>query len=257
MLNCEKVFNFLIVVLILMLGLSVNGQQNSLSDFDIEFVQFHVEDTAYLTGTALMEGYLKNNGPNTYQGDVQLNILITDTITYPPDIANFDQQAPSKAITITGLNIAPDDSTYFQKDLYIDDQNFSAAAKHGTLIWPSMYPSGPDTSKDVDTSNQYHTDSIYVKDKKAGIADLDESKLIVYPNPVVDQLFVQFRESNLPAEGTLHLLNIQGSTVLERSLEKPASPFTVNVAGLPTGIYYLRVSTSDQQIQKKVHIIKD
>jgi cytochrome c peroxidase len=83
-----------------------------------------------------------------------------------------------------------------------------------------------------------------------GMHDYDPIDLLVFPNPVVDQVTI----SGDVAFKEIEIMNANGQLI--KRVRPTASYMIVDMAGLPTGIYLMRVINSDDQIVGMEKIIK-
>ncbi len=79
------------------------------------------------------------------------------------------------------------------------------------------------------------------------------TRLTAYPNPVNDVLSIDL-SSLKNKQGTLSVLSLDGSTILTQQTQSTTRE-TINLGGLPTGIYYCQFINDDEI--KTVKIIKD
>ena len=85
--------------------------------------------------------------------------------------------------------------------------------------------------------------------KKTGINAYD-NQIIIYPNPTKDRLYIEMK-ANLNIHA-ITLINIQGQIV--RGYESSATQ--LDVSGIAEGIYFLKLSSSEGDIVKKILINK-
>ena len=71
----------------------------------------------------------------------------------------------------------------------------------------------------------------------------------MYPNPVVDQLTVQFKEDK---NRTITLKNIAGQIMLSQKITTQKQ--TLSLAELAVGIYFLEIKSKDEL--KSIKVIK-
>lgn len=71
----------------------------------------------------------------------------------------------------------------------------------------------------------------------------------IHPNPASHQIMVDVPLSNLPS--SVSILDVTGSMMMQRKLEKDISNFNLSVGDLPSGIYVLRVQQGEQQYSSK------
>ena len=81
------------------------------------------------------------------------------------------------------------------------------------------------------------------------INEFSENEFTVYPNPVVDQLTVQFKEDK---NRTITLKNIAGQIMLSQKITTQKQ--TLSLAELAVGIYFLEIKSKDEL--KSIKVIK-
>ncbi|MEP7197298.1 MAG: Ig-like domain-containing protein [Saprospiraceae bacterium] len=81
---------------------------------------------------------------------------------------------------------------------------------------------------------------------------LDEKKLILYPNPAGEYLFVHMNGKNSISAYTLY--NIEGRTILSNYSPDPKHN-TISTTGISNGFYILKVETPLGSISKKIEIM--
>ncbi|MCB2219670.1 MAG: T9SS type A sorting domain-containing protein [Bacteroidetes bacterium] len=79
-----------------------------------------------------------------------------------------------------------------------------------------------------------------------GIEEQDQASFNIYPNPVADQLNV-YAETAIQK---LTLINNQGKPVYE--IEKPGKEIKIDVSGMATGLYFLRIDWKDSSVIRKI-----
>ncbi len=86
-----------------------------------------------------------------------------------------------------------------------------------------------------------------------GIASQKSSgELIIYPNPAVNQVHVSYTEAS---SSFLELSDLAGRILERRSLE-PGGQLSLDVSGLGSGIYFIRISSAGGDLSKKVMICR-
>lgn len=73
-------------------------------------------------------------------------------------------------------------------------------------------------------------------------------QILVYPNPASDEINMQTFENNVISSWSL--MDITGKPILNHRAE--AAEVKANVAGLPKGLYILRVSVGEKQVVRKI-----
>lgn len=81
------------------------------------------------------------------------------------------------------------------------------------------------------------------------VNEISESNMIVYPNPVKENLFIQ-HNGMLNKNYTASIFSLMGARVLEEKLSA-ASPLAIDVSKLVSGLYVLRISDGNSSWQMK------
>jgi hypothetical protein len=76
----------------------------------------------------------------------------------------------------------------------------------------------------------------------------DAAAMIVYPNPVTDQLIIQSPNQGVSSEYTL--FNGLGEVLLKGQLQRSVT--TLDLSGFPAGMYYLRTGKENAQVIKVI-----
>lgn len=93
-----------------------------------------------------------------------------------------------------------------------------------------------------------------VVEQSTSILELIENKaFLVYPNPVVDQLTIN-RKNKASFQGIITLIDLAGHQVVEQQMTSQAT--NISIAGLPNGVYYLKIDTDDLIEWHKIIIMK-
>ncbi|MCX6306018.1 MAG: T9SS type A sorting domain-containing protein [Bacteroidetes bacterium] len=77
----------------------------------------------------------------------------------------------------------------------------------------------------------------------------------VYPNPAADHVNIEFAKSNPPADITIDLLTSQGNSIQRISLAECRNPVRFDIFRLPSGFYYIKVTTKESMTVKKLVIM--
>jgi len=81
-----------------------------------------------------------------------------------------------------------------------------------------------------------------------GITETDNASLRVYPNPATGQLIIENEQLIIR---NVELFDMMGKLVMSPMSHK-FQEMTINISHLPSGIYFVRVSTEAGKIVKKV-----
>lgn len=106
-------------------------------------------------------------------------------------------------------------------------------------------------------TNRCGSDSISKKitvNSLVGVEDLNSSTSInLYPNPAKEQvtLAIQSKEN---VQGSVELLNVSGQVIINENLGEftGKSTSTINLSGVKTGVYFVRVTLSGKQVVYKL-----
>lgn len=90
--------------------------------------------------------------------------------------------------------------------------------------------------------------------KSVGINDVDNSNFKVFPNPASDYLII----TDLPNINTyqIKLFNLEGKLVQENTSDKTNGILRMDVSDVPTGMYFIRITTSDGSTTRKINITR-
>lgn len=96
---------------------------------------------------------------------------------------------------------------------------------------------------------QVYIDSVYISgNAPAGVMDDTHAQPVVslYPNPAGSSVTLQFATG---AAGTavVDILNVLGQIVLSQEIKDVSQPATLDVAHLPAGVHYVRISIAGRQ----------
>ena len=79
----------------------------------------------------------------------------------------------------------------------------------------------------------------------------DELQMKIYPNPAGSWLTIQLSSS---ATGQATIYDVIGKTVVQTELQN--SRQTIDVSGLPEGLYFVRLTVGNKSVTKKIIIQK-
>lgn len=96
--------------------------------------------------------------------------------------------------------------------------------------------------------NDCYSDTSYANVYVTGIPSTDNNNLVIFPNPATDFIYIEMPDYS----GQISLLEIYSSDGILISSEKIKDKTSVNVKGFNSGIYYLRISSDNEMITKKI-----
>jgi hypothetical protein len=79
---------------------------------------------------------------------------------------------------------------------------------------------------------------------------LNESDVIIYPNPTKGVLAVEIRNKNPQTQHQLTVLNLNGAVIFQRS--DVENHTQIDLSSQPKGVYFLRISSQDRFITWKI-----
>jgi hypothetical protein len=91
-----------------------------------------------------------------------------------------------------------------------------------------------------------------------GISDHGKSpemSVKIFPNPASEYMYVVFYGENSPANTTIELMTSQGNCIQRSVANDHPKSVHFNISGIPSGLYFIRVTTRESLTVKKVVII--
>jgi hypothetical protein len=107
-------------------------------------------------------------------------------------------------------------------------------------------------------SNAFAANQLPGGDLFYGIGDSGkeaEKTVKIYPNPASDQITVAFSSNDLPGNTTLDLLTVDGNCITRVVLSDHWKSTRVDVSAIPAGVYFVRLTTADAIVVKKVIVM--
>ena len=108
------------------------------------------------------------------------------------------------------------------------------------------------TVQDANNCGPVVTDSITIEEPPVGLSDLGVERVRFYPNPVVDQLNLEFTTSQT-RKVQVSIMDASGKLILSKKY-RPVNGLvkeTMDISALPGGIYFLRIG-EDGEVMKLV-----
>ena len=135
------------------------------------------------------------------------------------------------------------------------DLKMSTSTKVGTLDlnainWFRIYDSksGSITTR-IDAIEVYNSDLNAIEDLKFA-----ENEISVYPNPVQNQLNIKLVNAN-SSYVNLTLFDVSGKIMIQKAINSRNAPdYQLDVSGLNTGLYFLKITSDRKTITKKINI---
>jgi hypothetical protein len=81
-----------------------------------------------------------------------------------------------------------------------------------------------------------------------------EARIRVFPNPVRDQVTVEFGNAGEQAAADIFIYNVLGKLVKKMGIPQPAIRETIDLGALPPGLYVFRIVWGEAMLNKKIII---
>jgi len=221
-----------------------------------------VETISFRTGSTTTPYYVWNN---VSQGGRQYNI--TDYGKYSVTIrmgsgAGICQSPPSDTLYVKRLaNVAISDRIHIYDGT---PKNVTVTTDPSSLVVRVTYNGAVEPPVELGTyrvvaeiddagykGKQVSTMIISTSLTPTNTADLAETQLKIYPNPVDDFLYIDGLESIFgKQQGTIELINATGAICIRKHTNE--AHVSLDLSHIPQGIYLLRLTTSKQTIVRKV-----
>jgi hypothetical protein len=102
----------------------------------------------------------------------------------------------------------------------------------------------------------YYLDDLNLSSTPALVQEINDSEVInIYPQPAIDNLNIDIKLSNNYVS-RLDLYDIQGKVLLSTVLDQNSNNINLDVSGLNSGIYFVKLQSKNNLYTKKVQIIK-
>jgi len=151
---------------------------------------------------------------------------------------------------LLGFNTPEDYVVY--NNLILGGMDESEAA--GAFFMPNI----PLKSLIIDFENlqegAYVSYHFYIASMKAsGIHEDSDIHMNIYPNPAAGEFRVRSSEFRVSG-ATLELFGVDGRMLLEKTISKGSEEETVDVSGLHSGLYFVRLTVGNKSVTKKLVI---
>jgi hypothetical protein len=196
----------------------------------------------------------QNTGTN-----IAYNVYLLDTIDADLDIASLRVLGSSHPVTTTV--IASDVVKFGFDNIFLSDSTTDEQGSHGFVSYTISPKAGlPDGTQITNTGYIYFdfnpaivtnttTNTI---DYTLGINDPGASvQLVIYPNPASDHVTIITGDN---IQGDIIVTDISGRKLLVQKVQQRQEQ--VNVKDLNSGIYFVTLRTKNEQITRKVVVVK-
>jgi hypothetical protein len=199
-------------------------------------IYFHYEDGAQFGGNEETLGY--------FDADFTLTDL-------PGGVVNG---CPSEIeLTFNTVDLGPDTTICANETPLVLEAGFgySSYTWNGDNNNWNIFPvttSGPVILEVIDASNCLLTDTIEVLiDPCAGVGELENEQLVLYPNPNNGSFTIQFNGETVDAVVTI--IDMMGKTVYREKLANNLNDATISADNLDAGMYVVNITTNDKLYQ--------
>jgi hypothetical protein len=124
--------------------------------------------------------------------------------------------------------------------------SFNDVAFGGNQLWQASADGYPSSSNVVDVIEN-GTFNIYLDGYNVSIEMVDHNQLNIYPNPVDDVLYIQFKEQ---IDYTYEVLDLTGKTIESGTCH--SKQYALNTESVPKGFYVLRINTGTEIISSPI-----
>lgn len=235
--------------------------------YDLRYNDFKVLDGGVETDTVMvgqdyiLSGSIYNNGPQSFDGSIILNVAIdpihTDYPFFNSDITFKLEELDFSKNPILALSVS-----HFQVPFKVTKANFP---KSDTTVIVITWPNDGVTAGDSEPSNDYNIFKIFVKsdpnDINASIKTIGNPiKMNLYPNPATN--VVQVSYSGLEENSILDITDVSGKIILSKNLRANVGKQTAEINlsekdnPLATGVYFVKITNRNQQTFTKLLITR-
>lgn len=158
----------------------------SLSGQNLKVRSVEFPDSVNIGESAILKGYVVNSTNEIFNKQLRLNVDVEDKT--PPNIM-LDNEV-DRIIVLNEVNIAPNDSLYFEQRIAIRSNSFSRGTVDLILIWPQMSDNTPSN-----VARKADVKLTYVKDKFAVTAPSEEFDFL--PEDVLDFIYENYPSSKI------------------------------------------------------------
>jgi len=88
-------------------------------------------------------------------------------------------------------------------------------------------------------------DNMYLKSEPLGVASISQAgaSVKVYPNPAGQSLYIDYVTAGGPIPASVAVVDILGNELVTLQHDLNAGPVQVNIAGLASGVYFVKVTS--------------
>ncbi len=257
------------VMIRLLLDSDKSSQSITLTDIDDQLVTSSVQLSATVSSGLTPEyivvsgdASLDDNDELTFSagGEVIVQAIQTGNDEYDPAFSNLVSFTVSKleqTITFEPIDdkiVGDDDFELVASASSGLDVTFEVVTGEvsidGTTV--SILDAGDVTIKAVQEGDDTYeaaeaTQSFLIEDKD-GIEEDFAEQVLIYPNPASDYVIVELPDNTLK---TLELISLTGAVV---KTQQAYSKAEINVGNLPSGLYFIQITSGDITIAKKIQV---
>ena len=231
---------------------TLNASNNELTSIDISQ---NPDLKIFNVGTNNIEAVDLSQNPNLWTCQVARNQITSLDVTNKPDLIQLaiSENPIEGSIDVSQspvLNVLRVDQTLIS-ELNVQNGNNENIATFNALDTPNLFCIQVDNPILVQTGVPPYDE--WEKDAQAeyrsvcslGITSIDATQIEVYPNPVGDLLFIDSKTYELQE---VAIYNVEGKQLLELN----NVPAQISLAHIPSGILFVKVTTNQGTITKKI-----
>lgn len=189
-----------------------------------------------------------NSGDNDYVSNQQC----TWTIELP--------DATSITLSFSEFDTETDYDFVYIYDSYESVENYNPIAAYSGHRIPASVTSNTGIMVVIFETDPYLNydgfTATYTSDSPSNVEQTAQNRIDIFPNPANDILNIQFAENQQHA--VIEIYDMPGKLIQQYSAQniQPAETQTFDIANIPAGIYNIRITLENKQINQKVIITK-
>ncbi len=192
--------------------------------------------TGIATGTAIISVTTKDGGFSA-----NCNVTVEEYVTPITGISISDETLELKVDSIFQLTATVEPESANQNVVWtIDDENIALLSQAG---WVTAKAKGNTTITVATENGEFSATCILTVIDNIAVNELQNSELVIYPNPVKNVLNINVKSDNFVAE----ILDVYGKSILKiRNVQK------IDISSLKSGVYYVKICDEQGRYVKKI-----
>ncbi|MDP6907867.1 MAG: T9SS type A sorting domain-containing protein [Flavobacteriales bacterium] len=90
-----------------------------------------------------------------------------------------------------------------------------------------------------------------------GMADIEETDIILYPNPADQSITLRISEFDLKQGYGISMFDVLGQKITEQQLHDGENQMTLSLVGLSSGIYFIRIADEAGKYMQVLRFVKE